>query len=137
MTPTYLGYAENITKYVHKKYDVVYSSHLLEDYGEGQQLKVLKGWSELLRDDNSCIILCLPDQKRYEKTTRYPNPSHKVPNFGLDYLRSKITNHFVEVCSHEFWKDEKHIATSRHGSMDFNFLIALKLKIDPVFKFYL
>jgi len=124
--PTYLGDVRTIATTVRERFDVVYSSHLIEDFVETDH--VLRELSTLLKDEKSIMILALPDQKRYEAATRgKPNPHHKISNFGLSYVRTALSGvPLQEVYAHEFWLDQAHLRVSRHGNMDFNFVIVVK-----------
>lgn len=124
--PTYLGKAENITEYVFEKYDIVYSSHLLEDYPEERTKDVILEWSKLLKNENSIMILCLPDQKRYEECTPYTNPHHKIKTFGLEYIRNTINDLPLKEINHlEFWNDEFHMKNKTRHKVEYNFIICL------------
>jgi len=87
---TFIGDAEFADEIVDKKYDVVYSSHLLEDFEEEKTIPILKKWSSLLKNKESLLILLLPNQKKYreycESHNAIPNPGHKMEDFNLDYI---------------------------------------------------
>jgi len=89
----YHGDVREILSIVKVKYDVVYSSHLIEDFKEFEIKKLLKDWCKILKDDG-IIILLLPDQQRYLNRciidNTLPNGSHKYDMFGLDFMCSII-----------------------------------------------
>jgi SAM-dependent methyltransferase len=125
--PTHFGDALKIRETGLGTFDAVYSSHLLEDFVDTAQL--VTDFASLLRDRTSVLILNLPDQKRYEVAEAGRlNPHHKIPDFGLAYMRSILPQTGLrEIGAHEFWLDADHVATSRHGSLDYNFAIMLGL----------
>jgi len=83
---TYKGDASEITKIVEKKYDIVYSSHLLEDFRNTPG--VLREWRELL-NPGGIILLLLPHQRRYlyscKKKGEQPNAMH-IHDFSPRFL---------------------------------------------------
>lgn len=71
------GDANQITKFVSKKYDYVFSSHCLEHMNE--PIRALKDWCSLV-EDGGHIILIVPDEDLYEQG-HFPslfNEDHKV-----------------------------------------------------------
>lgn len=97
-TLSFMGYAENISEYVNKKYDVLYSSHLLEDFINTSD--VLCEWKKILKPDG-IIMLLLPDQARYERKCKICNESankhHKIKEFGLNYMMGVCNKLSLEV----------------------------------------
>lgn len=120
---TYRGYAEAITKYVNKKYDILYSSHLLEDFEN--TTTVLNEWKKIIKDEGIMILL-LPDQQRYVQKCRIfneePNVHHKIKNFGLGYMKEQCklagleVIHSLELFSRNDPKD-----------LEYNFLIVSRI----------
>jgi len=111
---TFIGNAEFIDEIVDKKYDVVYSSHLLEDFEEEKTVQILKRWSSLLKDMDSLLILLLPDQKRYRKCCEengsVPNQSHKMEDFNLNYISNCCSvSNLKFLFSMEFFKKDSPI----------------------------
>ncbi|MGV8058094.1 MAG: hypothetical protein AB2L12_08745 [Smithellaceae bacterium] len=88
---TYVGDARHLTEVVKKKYKVVYSSHLLEDFNEDETIPVLKEWIKIIKNDGLLIILC-PDQQRYlehcQRCEGKPNEHHRIDRFSLEYIKS-------------------------------------------------
>ena len=72
-------------------FDVVYSSHLIEDFIDTQ--KILK---EFIRagKDGGRLILVFPDQIKYEEDCKRrgttTNPHHKVREMGVSYMIEEI-----------------------------------------------
>ncbi len=72
-------------------FDVVYSSHLIEDFIDTQ--KILK---EFIRagKDGGRLILVFPDQVKYEEDCKRrgttTNPHHKVREMGITYMLEEI-----------------------------------------------
>jgi hypothetical protein len=88
---TYVGDARHLTEVVKKKYKVVYSSHLLEDFREDETIPVLKEWIKIIKNDGLLVILC-PDQQKYLEHCRHmgedPNEHHRIDSFSLTYVKS-------------------------------------------------
>lgn len=119
---TYKGDARVIDVIVTKKYDVVYSSHLLEDFARNETAPVLEKWCSLLKDEG-VIVLLLPDQQRYEAFCKsrgeQPNVHHQISEFSMEYIRvcfEKIPDMQIIFCREMF----------EHG--EYNFLIAAQKK---------
>jgi len=72
-------------------YDVVYSSHLIEDFID--TVKIIKEFVRIGKD-NGRLILVFPDQKKYEYVCKIknevPNRAHKIPEMGLIYMLKQI-----------------------------------------------
>jgi predicted SAM-dependent methyltransferase len=69
--------------------DFVYSSHVLEDFDEGETEPVLREWARVVRTGGR-IVLLLPDQQRYLRWCSVhggENLNHSVDRFSLDYVR--------------------------------------------------
>lgn len=75
-----------------KSYDIVYSSHLIEDFVDTK--KIL---DEFIRIAKNYLVLVFPDQIRYEQQCRVngtiPNGSHKIKNMGLDYMEKIMSTY--------------------------------------------
>lgn len=117
---TYKGDARDIDKIVSKKYDVVYSSHLLEDFARTDTIPILEKWTTLLKT-NGIIVLLLPDQQRYEAACKskneIPNIHHQITDFSLKYINDCFLHiHYMQVVfSKELFDDG-----------EYNFLIVAK-----------
>lgn len=85
------GDATNLRWLKENSLDYVYSSHLLEDFENTKE--IIEEWSRILKRRGKLVLL-LPDQKRYEESCRerneHPNPSHKIKEFSLDYIKNII-----------------------------------------------
>lgn len=83
------GDARRLTWFSDDSLDYLYSSHLFEDFDEGENLQVLSEWARVIRSGGH-IMLLLPDQKRYERHCAMlgslPNEHHKIPHFSLEYV---------------------------------------------------
>lgn len=72
-------------------YDVVYSSHLIEDFVDTKAILM-----EFIRicKDGGRIILVFPDQQKYElkcqRNNENPNPSHKIKEMGIKYMLNEL-----------------------------------------------
>jgi len=73
--------------------DFIYSSHLLEDFSEEENLNVLKEWSRVLKVGGN-LILVLPHEEEYRshcKRSGYrSNPNHKIVSMSPSYMADKI-----------------------------------------------
>ena len=82
------GDARNLYWFKDNSLDYVFSSHLLEDYEETED--ILKEWLRVLKV-NGRLILYLPDEQKYkdwcENNSRYYNNHHKVPDMSLEYMK--------------------------------------------------
>jgi predicted SAM-dependent methyltransferase len=75
--------------------DYVYSSHLLEDFSEGETLPILREWTRVLKPGGRLVLL-LPDQQRYLAHCRRAgevdadgvigNAHHSIVHFSLAYV---------------------------------------------------
>lgn len=122
---TYKGDARKIDEIVTKKYDVVYSSHLLEDFSRKETISVLEKWTDLLKI-GGILVLLLPDQQRYEAACRakneVPNVHHQITEFSLSYIKDCLK-----------YISDMEVAFSRElfESGEYNFLIvARRVKIN-------
>lgn len=80
--------------------DYVYSSHVLEDFGESETAKVLAEWTRVLRVGGRLVLL-LPDQQRYLAFCRrrglvspvgiVGNAHHSVAHFSLGYVDTNVS----------------------------------------------
>jgi len=77
--------------------DYVYSSHLLEDFPPQEMAAVLREWLRVIKV-GGVLVLYGPDEQAYrahcKKTGQDYNPSHKIDNFGLKYLKSVFEQNF-------------------------------------------
>lgn len=92
------GDCRHLSRFRDGSLDYVYSSHVLEDFGEGETEGILREWSRVLRVGGR-IVLLLPDQQRYlaycSRHGLEPNGHHSIEHFSLDYIRgvaSRIGN---------------------------------------------
>ena len=104
--------------------DYIYSSHLFEDFTEGENLKILKEWARVLKKEG-ILILLLPDQQRYlaycKKKNIKPNEHHKIDTFSPVYVENlvkKLTNVQV-IKTIKFWDD-------LDNPDEYNFLVIIK-----------
>lgn len=69
--------------------DFVYSSHVLEDFPEGETGNVLREWVRVLKKGGRLILL-LPDQQRYlahcRRENQPVNPHHAIGHFSAEYI---------------------------------------------------
>jgi len=74
--------------------DFVFSSHLLEDFEPYETMHVILEWLRVLKIGGR-LVLYLPDEPTYrahcDRTGQEYNKSHKVADFGLDYLKRIIS----------------------------------------------
>jgi predicted SAM-dependent methyltransferase len=91
---TYCGDARKIDEIVTRKYWIVYSSHLLEDFPRNETVDVLTRWTNLLVDGGLLVLLC-PDQQKYVEFCKargeLPNVHHQIEDFSLKYLMDSIS----------------------------------------------
>ena len=128
---TFTGDARYIKDIVKSKYDVVYSSHLLEDFDRSETVNVLRNWSELL-NIGGILVLLLPDQQKYlercERIGESPNEHHSINDFSLSYILECLSelNNMSVVYNYEFFIKDP---------LEYNFLvIATKIsKLDGNF----
>jgi predicted SAM-dependent methyltransferase len=77
--------------------DYVYSSHLLEDFPPRQTAIVLREWLRVIKV-GGVMILYGPDEPAYRAHCKEkgwpPNASHKVGNFGLEYVKELLEQNF-------------------------------------------
>ena len=71
--------------------DYVYSSHVLEDFIETEQ--VLREWLRVLKPGGKLIIFC-PDEQRFRKhcaaTGQLYNDNHKHADFSLKFVKDAL-----------------------------------------------
>jgi ubiquinone/menaquinone biosynthesis C-methylase UbiE len=83
------GDARNLVWFKDSVLDYVYSSHCLEDFENTRE--ILLEWLRVLKQGGRLVLL-LPNQKRYEEhclsVGEQPNASHKIKEFGLDYIKA-------------------------------------------------
>jgi predicted SAM-dependent methyltransferase len=89
------GDARNLYWFKDNVLDYVYSSHLLEDFED--TASVLKEWLRVLKPGGHLVLFC-PDEQIYrahcKKTGQDYNLSHKIDNFGLDYVKKMLADNF-------------------------------------------
>ncbi len=82
------GDARMLTWFVDESIDYIFSSHLLEDFANTEE--VLTEWLRVLKP-GGVLILFLPVEQVYRKhcaaTGQHYNESHAVPDMSLDYIR--------------------------------------------------
>jgi len=82
------GDAKNLCWFKNNVLDYIYSSHLLEDFYETEE--VLKEWRRVIKP-RGFLILLLPDEQRYRKYRqslgKTGNPKHKHSNFSLEKVK--------------------------------------------------
>jgi predicted SAM-dependent methyltransferase len=85
------GDARNLYWFKDNVLDYVYSSHLLEDFIDTEN--ILKEWLRVLKVGGH-LVLYLPDEQVYSahcKATGQPhNDGHKLAHFGLDHVIKSI-----------------------------------------------
>ncbi len=73
--------------------DYVYSSHLLEDFPPQEIAAVLREWLRVIKV-GGVLALYGPDEQAYrahcKRTGQDYNPSHKIDDFGLKYLKKVL-----------------------------------------------
>lgn len=88
------GDARNLVWFRDGVLDYVYAGHTLEDFED--TLTVLREWTRVLKA-GGVVVLALPDQRKYvahcTREGTVPNPGHKIPQFGMQYMRSVIARH--------------------------------------------
>ncbi len=79
--------AQDLSCFMDDMFDVVYSSHLLEDFVDTE--KVLREWIRLIKPDG-LLVLFLPNQMAYEEHCKanntQPNQDHKHKHFCFEYV---------------------------------------------------
>ena len=74
--------------------DFVYSSHVLEDFPNPQDL--LDEWIRVIAPGGN-LVLFLPDEQIYREDCKKrgvpPNPYHSNPNFDFNYVKSLLDKH--------------------------------------------
>ena len=93
-TPLNLGGdARDLCWFKDEALDFVFSSHLLEDFDADETKLVMLEWLRVLKVGGRLIIYC-PDEKIYaehcRRTGQPHNDGHRVPDFGLEYLKRVI-----------------------------------------------
>ncbi len=87
------GDARNLRWFRDGVLDYVFSSHLLEDFPEGETGPVLMEWLRVIKPGGLLILYC-PDEQRYRDHCRLKgqdyNKAHKVSTFGLDYVKKVL-----------------------------------------------
>jgi len=89
------GDARNLYWFKDGVLDYVYSSHLLEDFPEGETGPVLREWLRVIKQSGSLILYC-PEEQKYRDhcklTGQGYNEAHKVSNFSLDYVKRVLSS---------------------------------------------
>ena len=87
------GDARQLYWFKDKSLDYIFSSHLLEDYENTEE--ILKEWLRVLKVYGR-LILYLPDEQKYKewckKNNKYYNQHHKVPDMSLSYMIKLVKN---------------------------------------------
>jgi len=98
------GDARNLEWFRDSVADVIYSSHLLEDFAD--PIPVLKEWLRVLKP-GGILALYLPNEMRFRKvcaeTGQGLNPHHSNPDMSLEYMRPVLTGLGLTI---EFERDE-------------------------------
>ena len=85
------GDASNLHWFADDCLDYVYSSHVLEDFIDTEE--VLREWSRVLKQGGS-MVLFLPDEKAYRAhcavNGNEPNKHHVHQEFSLNYLKETV-----------------------------------------------
>lgn len=122
-SPTHLnGDSRSLSWFKDESLEYIYSSHLFEDFQNGENLEILKEWTRVIKKDGVLIML-LPDQHRYLKACRLkkesPNEHHKINNFGPGYMENLLEEcpklEIVKI--HKFWDSYP---------AEYNFLLIVK-----------
>jgi len=117
------GDATKLQWFKENSLDFVYSSHLLEDFENTKE--IIEEWSRILKLGGRLVLL-LPDQKRYKenclKRNEKSNPSHKIEDFSLNYMRNILRGlPYLKIIFEKDYLD------------DYNFaLVAEKTESTPV-----
>lgn len=71
-------------------FDIVYSSHLIEDFHD--TASILNEMIRILKD-NGRLILMFPDEARYRSCTpkKYINLAHVHDNMGMAFMKNKMS----------------------------------------------
>ena len=89
------GDARNLYWFKDGVLDYVYSSHLLEDFPEGETGPVLMEWLRVIKLGGFLILYC-PDEQKYREHCRLTgqgyNEAHKVSNFSFDYVKQVLSS---------------------------------------------
>lgn len=124
----YKGDAKIASTIVDKKYDVIYSSHLLEDFHIEDIKKTLIDWYKFL-NPGGIIVLVLPDQQMYIKDcialNKKGNKHHIYKDFGLQFFKNNVLKGMnlkvvqeMEFYNNKNWDFEK-------PRQQYNFLIGV------------
>ena len=83
------GDCRNLKWFRNDVLDFVYSSHVLEDFPEGETVNVIREWIRVLKQGGKLILL-LPDQQRYlahcRQNNQPINPHHAIDHFSAKYI---------------------------------------------------
>lgn len=87
------GDATDLNMFNDNVLDYVYSSHLLEDFDNTEE--VLREWVRVVKPGGK-IVLYLPDQQVYVKSCKergcVPNGAHKIYNFNKELVKKCAEN---------------------------------------------
>jgi len=97
--------ARDLSAFGDNAFDFVFSSHLLEDFENTEE--VVREWGRVIKPGGN-LVLYLPDEQLYRKHCRETgqtyNKHHKHENFSADYLREILSRipclHLVRVTDH-------------------------------------
>ena len=85
------GSCENLFWFQDGVLDYVYSSHVLEDFTNTDE--ILLEWLRVLKPQGRIILYC-PDEQKFRKhcrdTGQHYNPNHKIDHFSFDYVLAKL-----------------------------------------------
>ncbi len=83
--PQIKGDATRLVWFTDNSMDYVFSSHLIEDFSVGEQIRVLKEWARVVKPGGHIIILA-PERERWHEAVRRgqpPNLAHQhEPSIG-------------------------------------------------------
>jgi predicted SAM-dependent methyltransferase len=92
------GDARNIYWFKDNVLDYVFSSHLLEDFENTEE--VLREWIRVLKVGGYLVLFC-PDEQIYHehcrKTGQDYNLAHKISNFSLAYVKKILLEKFPDM----------------------------------------
>jgi predicted SAM-dependent methyltransferase len=87
------GDARDLSMFVNGVFDFVFSSHLLEDFINTEE--ILREWARVLKPGGNLVIYC-PDEPTYREHCKLSgqahNDMHKINNFSLNHVRRALAN---------------------------------------------
>jgi len=130
-TPYYVGNVMEIHSIVDKKYDILYNSHLIEDFNDTDIGSILLQFSKILKTNKSILVFLLPDQQRYlkccQRNNTEPNAAHKISCFGLDYISDKVKKMGFHILEKKcFWEEDNP------NDFGYNFFISMKFSMFSI-----